>query len=50
MGRAPACDLHGILDLHAKLGVATHVQPDLEDVMFLKQNQLLNVQYRRNWN
>lgn len=50
MGRAPAWDLHGILDLHAKLGITIHVHPDLKDAAFLKKNQLLNIQCRRNWN
>jgi len=33
-------DLHGVLDLHVKLGVATYVHPTLEDVAFLKQDQV----------
>lgn len=45
MGGALALDLHEVLDLHVKLGVAACVRPNLEDVVFLKQDQMWYLLY-----
>ena len=45
MGGAPAWDLHRVLDLHVKLGVATCAHPTLGDVLFLKQNHMWRLLY-----